>query len=127
MDDPTNLAYPPQCCSTLPFVCTIPRISDDHGEACEESESTAERAQGGVRRRQEHIESHEKVGSRNGLVQFLEEGFKKLLRRLLAMETKLIMKRLTLPAELCRETKVGFRLSQPLDGQLFHRGPCRGS
>jgi hypothetical protein len=64
----------------------------------------------------------ENMSVRNEQAQFLQQRFEVLFRRLLAMEAKLVMKRIAFPTELDGEPIIGFGLSHPLGGRSFHRG-----
>lgn len=75
-------------------------------------------------RQQQREQVFEEVGVRDGQPEFFQECFEVLLRRLLAEEAELVMKRLASPAYFGGEPVIAFGLSHPLAGCLFHKGLC---
>jgi hypothetical protein len=60
----------------------------------------------------------------DGQAKFFEQGLQVFLRRLLAMEAKLIMKGLASSADSDGETKVAFRFAYPLSRASSHKALC---
>ncbi len=74
-------------------------------------------------RQQKRQQMFKNVCARDRQAEFFQERLEVFFRALLTEEARLVIKRVASAVEQFGGAVVGFRLSHPLLGQPFHRGP----